>query len=92
MSTLLNTLYEYALGRPNLTRWLPEDTAEEYGFALRCSGEQSEELLQTLAGAEHTLLERFLKNAQTCHEAEREMLFCQGLAMGLRLGALSVRE
>lgn len=89
MATPLDALYEYALDRHDLTHWLPEDVAKEYGFILQYSEEQEKELLEQLTGAERTLFQRLMKNVNARQEAEQEMLFCQGVAMGLRLGLFS---
>jgi len=91
MQTPLDALYAYAVKRDDLTRWLPnEDISESYRSAATYADEQRAELCARLGAGDLELFRKFLDNADEAHEMEGEMLFCQGLSIGLRLGTLTL--
>lgn len=87
MITPIDALFNYAQDRRDLTRWLrDEDVAKDYTACLRYGEEQEKELSQALDGELHQLFERYVENVDERHMLERQMMFCQGLAVGLQLG------
>lgn len=89
MYTPLTALYAYATKCRDLTHWLVnEDIAEEYRDAKTYAREQRAALSARLGAEELALYRKFLDNADEAHQLECEMLFCQGVAIGLRLGAM----
>lgn len=91
MKTPLDALYDYARQWDDLSRWLfNDDLAETYRDAAAYAHEQQRQLLNTLAPGDLECYRKFLANSDESHGLECEILFREGLSIGLRLGALSV--
>lgn len=89
MKTVFDVLFAYGCQKDDLTHWLVnEDIAEEYRDAKAYAREQRAALSARLGAEDLALYRKFLNNADEAHQLECEMLFCQGLAVGLRLGAM----
>ena len=89
MKTPLSTLYSYACQKDDLIHWLHnEDIVETYSQAKTYALEQQSKLFSCLTSETLTLYQKFLTNSDEAHQLECEMLFYQGLAMGLQLGTL----
>lgn len=84
------TLFNHAAERPDLLRWLQDESLkQDYCESVHLAENQRATLLQTLTGRDRDLLNRLLENLQAQGETERELFFCQGLSAGLRLGVLA---
>lgn len=91
MLSLFEALFNHAAGCPDLTHWLEDsDLIAEYRQTLSLCQDQSSRLLERLTGEDRALLERCLEHLGRRSEDEKRMLFCQGLAIGLRLGAAAL--
>lgn len=89
MYTPLEALYTYAVERGNLTHWFfNQDIADTYARALELAETQSDRLLEDLSPDHMSQFRKCMDNTRESHRLESEMLFYQGLAMGLQLGAL----
>ena len=87
MTTLYDALYNYAIGRQGLTKWLhDEDIVKDYRNSRSFAGQQREALLGLLNGEARTLFQKYGENREEQGELEGYILFCQGLALGLQLG------
>lgn len=87
----LEVLYREAMEGGNMKRWLrDEDVVKDYRDCARYAEEGEEQLLSALGGGDLQLFRRYLDNREGREEAERRMIFGQGLSMGLRLGSLCV--
>ena len=90
MKTPLDALYDYARQQDDLARWLfNDDIAETYREATAYAHKQQLQLLDSLAPGDLERYRKFLENSDEAHELDGEILFCQGLSIGLRLGALA---
>ena len=87
MLTCYETLYNYAKRQEDLTRWLHDiDIVKDYLQCLGHSAHQQEQLKSTLTGEELDLFLKFGENLDAVQDYEQQMLFCQGLSIGLELG------
>ena len=87
MLSIYDALYNCAQDRQDLTRWLrDEDIVQDYLQCARLSARQREQLQTCLGKDGLDLFSKFCENWETMRDYEQEMLFCQGLAMGLELG------
>ena len=90
MYTPLHALYTYAAERGDLTHWFfNQDIADTYRQALQYTVKQKDTLLNLLSPEDNCRFQKYLTNAEEVHSLETEMLFYQGLAMGLQLGAFT---
>lgn len=91
MYTPLEALHIYATERGDLTHWLPnQDLIDTYFRAAELAEKLSAQLSDRLIPEDRALLQKYLDNALDAHRLESEMLFYQGLAMGLQLGAMTL--
>ena len=89
MYTPLEALYTYATERGDLTHWFfNQDIADTYHQALQHTFEQKDALLDQLSQEDKPRFQTYLDNAEESRSLESEMLFYQGLAMGLQLGSM----
>ena len=92
MTTLYDTLYSFAQNQQDLTRWLhDEDVVQDYRDCLEFSVSQEKQLMEVLENNARYLFENYTGNVQGVRDYERQMFFCQGLAMGLELGVRACR-
>lgn len=85
----LELLYNDSMTSRELVRWLmDEDLIRDYRQNERLSSEKQEELLTALEGKNLALFQRFLDSLLDRTDAENQMLFSQGFAIGLRFGSL----
>lgn len=90
MYTPLHALYAYAAERGDLTHWLfDQDIADTYRQALQYTVKQRVALLEQFSPEDKCRFQNYLTNEEEAHSLETEMLFYQGLAMGLQLGAFT---
>ena len=88
MHTPLHALYTYAAERGDLTHWFfNQDIADTYRQALQYTVKQRAALLEQFSPEDKRRFQNYLTNEEETHSLETEMLFYQGLAMGLQLGA-----
>lgn len=91
MYTPLEALYTYATERGDLTHWLPnQDIVDTYHCAVEHACKQTEQIQSGLSAEHAALFQKLMDNLNDTRQLETEMLFYQGLAMGLQLGALSL--
>lgn len=89
MYTPLEALYTYATERGDLTHWFfNQDIADTYHQALQYTYEQKDALFVRLPPEDRTCFQKYLDNAEESRSLEGEMLFYQGLAMGMQLGSM----
>ena len=87
----LDTLYTQAIHTRNLTKWLQDDNLiQSYEQSACYSEEGQKKLLEQLTGDNLELFRRYINNQEEQRDAENRMLFSQGLAIDIRLGALTV--
>ena len=87
MTTIYDTLYNYAQNRQDLTRWLhDEDIVKDYQECLEYSTRQEKQLMEALDDPARSQFDIYTDNVRGVRDYERMMFFCQGLAMGLELG------
>ena len=87
MTTVYEALFNYAQDQKNLTRWLLRtDDVQEYHRCAAQADEQEQKLRELLDKPGRALLLGYINNADVRAAYDRQMLFCQGLAMGLELG------
>lgn len=92
MISMLDALYRCAAEQEDLTHWLANsDLIREYREMSAHARELEETLTTSLPEPGRTEFGKFVDNVTEQEELERQMLFCQGLAMGLRLGMLVLR-
>ena len=92
MTRLFDLLYDDAWHRPDLTRWLLcGDDVQDYHRCIK-EAEQREQNIRALLGQPgKAVLLDYINSVDVQREFEREMLFCQGLAMGMELGQAARR-
>ena len=87
MLSLFDFLYSYA-GEDELRFLLPAE-AEDFHAAVKFRDQQEKRLGEQLAPEQRTLWNTFLDNLQQERDEERRLAFRRGLALGLKLGALT---
>ncbi len=89
MTTIIEALYNWAASRPNTTRWLhDEDIVAEYESNGQFMGMAEATLLKTLSSEDLDVFDRYIENRNMREELQNEMIFAQGVAIGVYLGTL----
>ena len=87
MTPLLELLYDYAWHQPDLTRWLlGTNEVQDYHQSVKEADRHGQQLRERLDRPEREVLLGYINNADVQAAYERQMMFCQGLSMGLELG------
>lgn len=87
MLSLFDFLYDYA-GEDELRFLLPEE-AEDFHAAAGFRDQLERQLGELLTPEQSRLWGAYLGNMQQANEEERRLEFRRGLALGLKLGALT---
>ena len=87
MTHLFELLYDYAYHQPDLTRWLFSSYDARNYYRCKSEADEQEQKVRELVGKPGlpALLD-YINSVDAQRDYERQMLFCQGLAMGLELG------
>ena len=89
MYTPLEALYTYATERGDLTHWFfNQDLADTYARTLELAETQSGRLSEDLSPDHASRFKKCMDNTRDSLRLESELLFYQGLAMGLQLGSM----
>ena len=87
MTQLFELLYDYAWYQADLTRWLfSTDDVRSYHHCIEETGEQEQKVRELVGEPGLPALLDYINSVDAQRDYERQMLFCQGLAMGLELG------
>ena len=87
MLSLFDFLYGYV--QEDGLRFLPPEEAEDFRAAVSFRDRQEQQIGELLASEQNNLWKTYLGNTQQANEEERWLAFRRGLALGLKLGALT---
>ncbi len=92
MITPLDALFKYAYERHDLNQWFhDEDMAQDYHDSVRCADIDEQKLLNVLEGETLNIFKRYLDHRASMFDHEYQLLFREGLALGIYLGSLGGR-
>ena len=87
MPSIYEVLYDYACRRTELVRWLRNPLEVQYYYNCQEDADEFEQQLKEVLDQNgQRLLLGYIDSANLQRFFERQMLFCQGLSMGLELG------
>ena len=91
MTTPLHALYHHAWKERDTEYWmLDDDLALDYRTTMNHAEKQEKYVRERLEGHDKAEFEKLIDNMRWMYELEAEMMFNRGVAVGLRLGGLSL--
>ena len=92
MTELFELLYDYAWHQRDLTRWLFSSyDVRNYDRCKREADEYEQKVQELVGKSGLPVLLDYINSVDAQRDYERQVLFCQGLAIGLELGRLQPR-